>query len=36
MVQQVMNRALGDVLRLRGFAVEAFGDTGGAVVRWAA
>ncbi|MGK5169856.1 hypothetical protein [Geodermatophilus sp. CPCC 205761] len=36
MVQQVMNRALGDVLRLRGFAVESFGDTGGAVVRWAA
>jgi hypothetical protein len=33
MVQQVMNRALADVLRLRGFAVEAFGGASGHVVR---
>jgi hypothetical protein len=33
MVQQVMNRALADVLRLRGFAVDAFGGASGHVVR---
>jgi hypothetical protein len=33
LVQQVMNRAVGDVLRLRGFEVDAFGDAGGHVVR---
>lgn len=33
MVQQVMNRALADVLRLRGFVVDAFGGTSGHVVR---
>lgn len=32
-VQQVMNRALADVLRLRGFVVEAFGGASGHVVR---
>ena len=32
-VQQVMNRALADVLWLRGFAVDAFGDASGHVVR---
>ena len=32
-VQQVMNRALADVLRMRCFAVEAFGEAGGSVVR---
>jgi hypothetical protein len=36
LVQQVMNRALADVLTLRGFAVEAFGGASGHVVRWAA
>jgi hypothetical protein len=36
MVQQVMNRALADVLRLRGFAVDAFGGASGHVVRAAA
>ncbi len=35
-VQQVMNRALADVLRLHGFAVDGFGGTGGHVVRWTA
>ncbi|GAA3156912.1 hypothetical protein GCM10010531_05280 [Blastococcus jejuensis] len=34
-VQQVMNRALADVLRLHGFAVDTFGAAGGHVVRWA-
>ena len=33
MVQQVMNRALADVLAVRGFAVEAFGGASGHVVR---
>jgi hypothetical protein len=33
LVQHVMNRALADVLALRGFDVEAFGDAGGSVVR---
>jgi hypothetical protein len=33
MVQQVMNRAVADVLRLRGFLVDAFGDASGHVVR---
>ena len=32
-VQQVMNGALADVLRVRGFAVEAFGGASGHVVR---
>jgi hypothetical protein len=32
-VQQVMNRALADVLLARGFEPEAFGETGGHVVR---
>jgi hypothetical protein len=32
-VQQVMNRALADVLRMRCFAVEPFGEAGGSVVR---
>jgi hypothetical protein len=32
-VQQVMNRALADVLLLRGFTVEAFGGGSGHVVR---
>jgi hypothetical protein len=32
-VHQVMNRAVADVLVLRGFVVEAFGDAGGSVVR---
>jgi hypothetical protein len=32
-VQQVMNHALAEVLRLRGFAVEAFGGASGHVVR---
>lgn len=36
LVQQVMNRAVADVLRLRGFAVEAFGGASGHVVRLAA
>ncbi|NEK59717.1 hypothetical protein GCU56_17810 [Geodermatophilus sabuli] len=36
LVQQVMNRALADVLTLRGFGVEAFGGATGHVVRWAA
>jgi hypothetical protein len=35
-VQQVMNRALADVLVLRGFAVDAFGGASGHVVRPAA
>lgn len=35
-VQQVMNRALADVLRLHGFAVDTFGTAGGHIVRWAA
>jgi hypothetical protein len=33
MVQQVMNRALADVLELRGFAVEPFGGASGHLVR---
>jgi hypothetical protein len=33
MVQQLMNRALADVLLVRGFEVEPFGDLGGHVVR---
>jgi hypothetical protein len=33
LVQQVMNRALADVLRLRGFRVETFGGASGHVVR---
>ena len=33
-VQQVLNRALADVLRVRGFQVEAFGGASGHVVRW--
>jgi hypothetical protein len=33
MVQQVMNRALADVLQLRGFAVDAFGGASGHLVR---
>jgi hypothetical protein len=36
MVHQVMNRALAEVLQLRGFAVEAFGGGSGHVVRLAA
>jgi hypothetical protein len=32
-IQQVMNRAVADVLRLRGFRVEAFGGASGHVVR---
>jgi hypothetical protein len=36
MVQQVMNTAVAEVLRLRGFAVEAFGGASGHVVRSAA
>lgn len=32
-VQQVMNRALADVLRMRCFSVDAFGEAGGSVVR---
>jgi len=32
-VQQVMNRALADVLRMRCFTVEPFGEAGGSVVR---
>jgi hypothetical protein len=32
-LQQVMNRALGDVLTLRGFSVDAFGEGSGHVVR---
>ena len=32
-LQQVMNRAVGDVLRVRGFSVEAFGEGSGSVVR---
>ena len=36
MVQQVMNRALADVLVLRGFAVDAFGGASGHIVRAAA
>jgi hypothetical protein len=32
-VQQVMNRALADVLRMRCFTVESFGETGASVVR---
>jgi hypothetical protein len=32
-VQQVMNRALADVLLARGFEPEGFGETGGHVVR---
>jgi hypothetical protein len=35
-VQQVMNRALADVLALRGFAVDPFGGASGHVVRAAA
>jgi hypothetical protein len=35
MVQQVMNRALADVLELRGFAVEPFGGASGHLVRGA-
>jgi hypothetical protein len=35
-VQQVMNRALADVLRLHGFAVDTFGTAGGHIVRWTA
>jgi hypothetical protein len=33
MVQQVMNRAVADVLRLRGFRIDAFGEASGHVVR---
>ena len=33
MVQLVLNRALADVLRLRGFAVEPFGGASGHIVR---
>jgi hypothetical protein len=33
LVQQMMNRALADVLALRGFAVHGFGDSSGHVVR---
>lgn len=33
LVQQVMNGAVADILRLRGFEVDAFGDAGGSVVR---
>src|SRR4029453_13076626 len=33
MVQQVMNRALADVLAVRGFVVDVFGDASGHVVR---
>ena len=36
LVQQVMNSAVAEVLRLRGFAVEAFGGASGHVVRSAA
>jgi hypothetical protein len=36
LVQQVMNTAVADVLRLRGFAVESFGGASGHVVRSAA
>jgi hypothetical protein len=36
LVQQVMNAAVAEVLRLRGFAVEAFGGASGHVVRSAA
>jgi hypothetical protein len=35
-VQGVMNRALADVLALRGFALAPFGEAGGSVVRWVA
>jgi hypothetical protein len=35
-VQQVMNRALADVLTARGFELQAFGETGGHVARSAA
>jgi len=36
LVQQVMNRAVADVLRVRGFAVESFGNSSSHVVRAAA